>query len=106
MPQPGFKLLKRVFFFSKVTILTILVLAKFNFNPGNLYGAVQETYGVEMLNPGGLVKDPVEALSLGMALMLGLLGLPHILMRFFTAPNAKEARKSVVYGCSNVVPTT
>jgi cation/acetate symporter len=80
-----------------VTILTLLVLAKFNFNPGNLYGAVQETYGVEMLNPGGLVKGPVEALSLGLALMLGLLGLPHILMRFFTVPNAKEARKSVVY---------
>lgn len=80
-----------------VTILTILVLAKFGFNPGNLYGAVQNTYGAEMLNPGGLVKGPVEALSLGLALMLGLLGLPHILMRFFTVPNAKEARKSVVY---------
>lgn len=80
-----------------VTLLTLLTLAKFGFNPGNLYGAVQTKYGVEMLNPGGLVKGPVEALSLGLALMLGLLGLPHILMRFFTVPNAKEARKSVVY---------
>jgi len=80
-----------------VTLLTVLVLAKFGFNPGNLYGAVQEKYGIEMLNPGGLIKNPIEAVSLGLALMLGLLGLPHILMRFFTVPSAKEARKSVVY---------
>ncbi|MDK2791671.1 MAG: cation/acetate symporter [Deferribacteres bacterium] len=91
------QIIKAVLLLFGVTVLTVLVLAKFGFNPGNLYGAVQETYGVEMLNPGGLVKGPVEALSLGLALMLGLLGLPHILMRFFTVPNAKEARKSVVY---------
>ena len=42
-----------------------------------------------------LVKDPIDALSLGLALMFGTAGLPHILMRFFTVPDAKEARKSV-----------
>jgi cation/acetate symporter len=45
--------------------------------------------------PGALIKDPVSAISVGMALMFGTAGLPHILMRFFTVPNAKEARKSV-----------
>lgn len=47
--------------------------------------------------PGGFISDPVSAISLGLALMLGTAGLPHILMRFFTVGNAKEARKSVVY---------
>jgi cation/acetate symporter len=45
--------------------------------------------------PGALIKDPISAISVGMALMFGTAGLPHILMRFFTVPNAKEARKSV-----------
>ena len=48
------------------------------------------------MGPGGLVTDPISAISLGMALMFGTAGLPHILMRFFTVPDAKEARKSVL----------
>ena len=48
-----------------------------------------------IMGPGALIKDPVSAISVGMALMFGTAGLPHILMRFFTVPNAKEARKSV-----------
>lgn len=82
-----------------VTILLLLGLSKFGFNPGEVYGAVQNLpkIGPDMLKPGGLVTSPLDAISLGLALMLGLLGLPHILMRFFTVPNAKEARKSVAY---------
>jgi Na+(H+)/acetate symporter ActP len=49
------------------------------------------------MGPGGFVKDPISAISFGMALMFGTAGLPHILMRFFTVPNAKEARKSVLW---------
>ena len=49
------------------------------------------------MGPGGFVKDPVSALSLGLALMFGTAGLPHILMRFFTVRDAREARKSVFY---------
>ncbi len=48
--------------------------------------------------PGALIKDPISAISFGMALMFGTAGLPHILMRFFTVPDAKEARKSVCLG--------
>ena len=50
-----------------------------------------------VMKPGALVTNPVEAISLGLALMFGTAGLPHILMRFFTVPNAKEARKSVFF---------
>ena len=53
--------------------------------------------GVGIMTVGGLVSDPVSAISLGIALMFGTAGLPHILMRFFTVPDAKEARKSVFY---------
>jgi cation/acetate symporter len=49
------------------------------------------------MSPGGLVSDPVSAISLAIALMFGTAGLPHILMRFFTVGDAKEARKSVFY---------
>ncbi len=53
--------------------------------------------GLAIMGPGGFIKDPISAISFGMALMFGTAGLPHILMRFFTVPNAKEARKSVAW---------
>ncbi|HEY6898036.1 MAG TPA: cation acetate symporter [Rhodocyclaceae bacterium] len=53
--------------------------------------------GGGIMAPGGLIKDPISAISVGLALMFGTAGLPHILMRFFTVPNAKEARKSVAW---------
>lgn len=80
-----------------VTALMLIGMSNFNFNPGELYGAIQTKYTVSMLNPGGLVTSPLDAVSLGLALMLGLLGLPHILMRFYTVPDAKAARKSVMW---------
>ena len=80
-----------------VTVLMIMALAQFNFSPSELYSAVAAQYGQSSLEPGGLITSPVDAVSLGLALMLGLLGLPHILMRFYTVPDAKEARKSIVY---------
>jgi len=83
-----------------VTFLMILGISHFGFNPGELYGAIQTKYTVSMLNPGGLVTSPLDAVSLGLALMLGLLGLPHILMRFYTVPDAKAARKSVIWATS------
>ena len=49
------------------------------------------------MGPGSFIKDPISAISFGMALMFGTAGLPHILMRFFTVPDAKEARKSVLW---------
>ncbi len=80
-----------------VTLLTILVLNRFGFDPTALYSAVVAKHGTAALQPGGIVASPLEAVSLGLALMFGLLGLPHILMRFYTVPDAKAARKSVLY---------
>ncbi|EHR70418.1 SSS sodium solute transporter [Burkholderiales bacterium JOSHI_001] len=56
-----------------------------------------ESVGLSVMKPGGFVKDPISAISFGMALMFGTAGLPHILMRFFTVPDAKQARKSVFW---------
>jgi cation/acetate symporter len=91
------QIIKAVLLLLGVSLLTVLVLAQFEFSPGRLYGAVADRYGASALEPGGLVTDPVDAISLGLALMLGLLGLPHILMRFYTVPDARAARASVLY---------
>lgn len=80
-----------------VTVMVFLVLARFSFNPLELYAAVASQYGQAALEPGGLVSNPLDAISLGLALMFGLLGLPHILMRFYTVPDARAARLSVLY---------
>jgi cation/acetate symporter len=91
------QIVKAVLLLGGVTLLTLMVLAQFSFSPGNLYAAVAQKYGQAALEPGGLVKNPVDTVSLGLALMFGLLGLPHILMRFYTVPDARAARKSVLF---------
>ena len=91
------QIIKACLLLGGVTILTFLGMSRFDFSLATLYGEVERMYSASMLNPGGLITNPLDAISLGMALMLGLLGLPHILMRFYTVPDAKEARKSVLY---------
>ncbi len=81
------------------TILVIMTLAKFGFSYADLFKQASTATGLgqKFLEPGGLVTSPLEAFSLGLALMFGTAGLPHILMRFYTVPDAKTARKSVFY---------
>lgn len=80
------------------TITVILFLAfLYDFNPSQLFGAVAETNGVKFLQPGLLYNNPIDLVSLGIALVLGTAGLPHILIRFYTVPSAQEARKSVIW---------
>src|SRR6059058_2725553 len=78
-------------------LLAMLVLAHFHFNPAALFAAAATKYGSGVLNPGKLVSNPLDTISLGMALMFGTAGLPHILMRFYTVPDARAARTSVFY---------
>jgi cation/acetate symporter len=81
------------------TLMSLLVLAQFGFNFNSLLAKAIEVHpghGKIML-PGAAVANPISAISFGMALMFGTAGLPHILMRFFTVGNAKEARKSVFW---------
>ena len=82
---------------SGAALLAVLVLARFGFNPAALFAAAAERYGEGVLVPGRLVARPADAVSLGLALMFGTAGLPHILMRFYTVPDAKAARTSVFY---------
>ena len=73
------------------------MLARFHWSPTALFAAAAEKYGAGVLAPGRLVSKPLDAVSLGLALMFGTAGLPHILMRFYTVPDAKAARTSVFY---------
>ncbi|MFA5354529.1 MAG: sodium/solute symporter, partial [Thermodesulfovibrionales bacterium] len=91
------QIIKAVLLLGGATLLVILTLAQFGFSYSELFGSATKLYGDKFLEPGGLVTNPIDAFSLGLALMFGTAGLPHILMRFYTVPDAKEARKSVFY---------
>ncbi len=81
------------------TLLMILCFAKFGFSFETLFSEAVAVHksGAAIMAPGKLMADPVSAVSLSLALLFGTAGLPHIMMRFFTVPNAKEARKSVFF---------
>ncbi|MDO5626243.1 MAG: cation acetate symporter [Pseudomonadota bacterium] len=107
------QIIKAVLLLSGVTFMGFMVMAKYGFSFEALFAdgvrvrteiasnnpdiADPAAAGLSIMGPGGFIKDPISAISFGMALMFGTLGLPHILMRFFTVPDAKEARKSVFW---------
>jgi len=81
------------------TLVMFLAFSQFGFSFQTLLekATAVHTLGPKLMSPGSLLADPVTAISLGLGLMFGTAGLPHILMRFFTVTDAKEARKSVLY---------
>ncbi len=91
------QIVKAILLLGGATLLALMVLAQFGFSPVALFEAAAAKYGQAMLAPGKQVANPWDAVSLGMALMFGTAGLPHILMRFYTVPDAKAARTSVFY---------
>jgi cation/acetate symporter len=93
------QIIKAILLLSGATLMAFLVLYQFEFNFNQLFSEAVNIHskGKNIMAPGGLISDPVSAISLGLALMFGTAGLPHILMRFFTVSDAVEARKSVVY---------
>ncbi len=93
------QVIKAVMLLSGASFMAGAVLFAFGFSPEALFAKAVEVHSKHeaIMSPGGLIKDPISAISIGMALMFGTAGLPHILMRFFTVPNAKEARKSVAW---------
>jgi len=91
------QIIKAVLLLGGATILVLITLGKVDFSYPKLFQMVSEKYGGAFLEPGGLISNPLDAFSLGLALMFGTAGLPHILMRFYTVPDAREARKSVFY---------
>ncbi|MDQ1263985.1 MAG: cation/acetate symporter [Campylobacterota bacterium] len=91
------QIIKAFLLLSGATFMAIAVMAHYDFSFGSLFTHATELKGEAIMSPGGLVSDPISAISLAIALMFGTAGLPHILMRFFTVNDAKEARKSVFY---------
>ncbi|NMM11609.1 MAG: cation acetate symporter [Polaromonas sp.] len=108
------QIIKACLLLAGVTFMAFMVMSQFGFSFEALFAKGVEVktqlaanggkapeeaakIGLAIMGPGGFVKDPISAISFGMALMFGTAGLPHILMRFFTVPDAKEARKSVFW---------
>ena len=93
------QIIKAVLLLSGESFMALAVLVHYGFSFEALFANAVEVHpkGESIMSPGGLVSDPISAISLGIALMFGTAGLPHILMRFFTVADAKEARKSVLY---------
>lgn len=93
------QIIKAFLLLSGATFMAIAVLYNFDFSFEKMFQSAVDIHdkGIDIMSPGGLVSDPVSAISLGIALMFGTAGLPHILMRFFTVSDAKEARKSVFF---------
>ncbi|CAN5308304.1 cation acetate symporter [soil metagenome] len=108
------QIIKACLLLAGASFMAFMVLYHFGFSPEAMFAKAVEiktgiaaqagkspadaaAQGFSIMGPGGFIKDPISAISFGMALMFGTAGLPHILMRFFTVPNAKEARKSVLW---------
>lgn len=106
------QIIKAVLLLTCATAMAIAVLASFGFSPDALFARAVEVKtelaaaagnadpaaaGGSIMGPGNFIRDPISAISFGMALMFGTAGLPHILMRFFTVPDAKAARTSVLW---------
>ncbi|PKO53986.1 MAG: cation acetate symporter [Betaproteobacteria bacterium HGW-Betaproteobacteria-21] len=108
------QIIKACLLLAGASFMAFMVMAQYGFSPEALFAAsvqvkattavaagktIEEAgiLGQAIMGPGSFIKDPISAISFGMALMFGTAGLPHILMRFFTVPDAKEARKSVFW---------
>ena len=93
------QIIKAVLLIIGAGIMTLWVLSMFGFNLSTLLGEASDASvaagGKDLLQPGLQYKNPIDFISLAMALVLGTAGLPHVLMRFYTVPTSREARKSV-----------
>lgn len=91
------QIIKAVLLMAAMIIMILFIAVIFNFNLSSLFGDVIDKNGVDFLSPGRLYTNPIDLFSLGMALILGTAGLPHVLVRFYTVPTAQAARKSVIW---------
>jgi cation/acetate symporter len=91
------QIIKAVLLLGGATVLVLLCMNQFDWSYPRLFSQAAKMYTGKFLEPGGLITNPLDAFSLGLALMFGTAGLPHVLMRFYTVPDAQQARKSVFY---------
>ncbi|HWT25784.1 MAG TPA: sodium/solute symporter [Solirubrobacteraceae bacterium] len=107
------QIIKAVLLMTGIIVMSLFVLERVGFNPIELFNRAEANTTPEStfsLGPGTYLDTPLDTVSLGLALVLGTAGLPHILMRFFTVPNARAARSSVVWamcliGCFYLLTT-
>jgi cation/acetate symporter len=102
------QIIKAVMLMTAGVIVSVAILAKFHFSPSELLGkaASEHEAGRKILGPGTYLKTPALVISTGLTIFIGTAGLPHILMRFFTVPNSKAARVSVVWTISLIAVFT
>ncbi len=93
------QIIKAVMLLFGTSFMAFMVLKHFGFSTEAMFAGATAVHakGNAIMAPGGLLSNPIDAISLGLGMMFGTAGLPHILMRFFTVSDAKEARKSVFY---------
>ncbi len=96
------QIIKAIMLLTGTFLMSFLVLRAFGFSFGAMLASAVKNHskGVAILVPQAMTKDPLSALSLGLAVMFGTCGLPHILMRFFTVPDARAARGSVFWAAT------
>ncbi|WJR78658.1 cation acetate symporter [Bradyrhizobium sp. NP1] len=91
------QIIKAVLLLAGATGLAVLVLAQFGFNPVELFRSAAESYGEGVLGPGRFLPNPWDTVSLALGYVFGVAALPHVLMRFYTVPDTRQARLSVVF---------
>jgi cation/acetate symporter len=91
------QIVKAVLLLAAAIVLVCMLLAAVKFDPLKLFSSVEQLYGAKMLAAGGYFKHPLDTLSLFISFIFGVAGLPHIMTRFYTVPDAKTARNSVLW---------
>ena len=91
------QIVKAVLMMSAGAIILVMILSMVKFNPLLLFAQAENKYTASYLLPGNYLKNPFDQISLGLGYVLGLAGLPHVMTRFYTVPDAKTARRSVVW---------
>jgi len=91
------QIVKAILMLAAGALVLLLALATVHFNPLNFFQDAESRYGPQFLLPGNYLKNPFDQISLGLGYVLGLAGLPHVMTRFYTVPDARTARRSVVW---------
>ena len=91
------QIVKAVLMLAAGAVVLVMALAMVKFNPLTLFEQAEAKNGAKYMLPGNYLKNPFDEISLGLGYVLGLAGLPHVMTRFYTVPDARTARRSVVW---------
>lgn len=91
------QIIKAILMLTASCIILVMILAELHFNPLLLFSNAEEKYGLQYMLPGNYLKNPLDQTSLALSYILGLAGLPHVMTRFYTVPDAQTARRSVLW---------